>query len=48
MSRVASLILLALLIAAAASADPAESFEQAKTLSAESGKPILMEFVHED
>ena len=29
-------------------AKKAESFEQAKTLSADLGIPILLEFVHED
>jgi hypothetical protein len=48
MSKIACITLLILFVAAAASADPAESLEQAKTLSADSGKPILMEFVHED
>jgi hypothetical protein len=31
-----------------ASASQSETFEQAKSLSAKTGKPILLEFVHED
>jgi hypothetical protein len=29
-------------------ADKAETFQQAQELSVQTGKPILMEFVHED
>ncbi len=37
-----------LLFTAGVSAEPAESFEQAQELSVQAGKPILLEFVHED
>lgn len=45
-----SVIVLAALFlyAVSASAEPAETLEQARELSVASGKPILMEFVHED
>ncbi len=48
MIRSAAVLFALLLCASAISAEPAESLEQAKTLSAEQGKPILLEFVHED
>ena len=41
-------IALLLLTSGAALAKNAESLEQAKTLSANLGRPILLEFVHED
>jgi hypothetical protein len=37
-----------LLTSSMALAEKAESFEQAKTMSADLGIPILLEFVHED
>lgn len=45
-----SILIFALLLLATGNAlsKKAESFEQAKTLSANSGIPILLEFVHED
>ncbi len=43
-----SIIALLLLTSALALAEKAENLEQAKTLSASSGRPILLEFVHED
>lgn len=39
---------LVLICIALANAQQPESLEQAKALSAELGKPILLEFVHED
>jgi len=45
-----SIFIFALLLLAAGNAlsKKAENFEQAKTLSAASGIPILLEFVHDD
>jgi hypothetical protein len=37
-----------LILAAAASAQSPESFKQAKALASQSGKPILLEFYHDD
>ncbi len=33
---------------AVSTAERSETFEEAKTLSARIGKPVLLEFVHED
>jgi len=41
-------LVLALICAGNLMAEKAETFQQAKELSAKLGKPILMEFVHED
>lgn len=44
-----SVILAAIiLLAAGVSAQQPESLQQAKILSIQTGKPILLEFVHED
>jgi len=42
------LIFAAVLFAAAACAEEASSFDEAKALSAKTGKPVLLEFVRED
>ena len=48
MGRIAAIILILTGLYTVAGAQQPEAFDQAKALSAELGKPVLLEFVHED
>lgn len=48
MIRNSAILMAMVLLSAGISAEQPESFQHAKSLSIETGKPILLEFVHED